>query len=494
MSTFSTLPRRRTLALAAGAHAAPAVWRTARAEGGPSLAERLADYALALRYEDLDAATIEQAKSLIVDSFACAIAAFDEQAVKICRALALAPGAGSAKILGTTHRSTPDLAAFANGAAIRYYDLNDAYASPTNGAVHPSDHIGACLAVAEAEKASAADALAAIVLAYEINCRLLDQLDSAKRGWDLTFFSLPAVALASAKLMKLTREQMVQAVNLALNDHIPMGQTRSQTNSDWKGLADAEAERNAVFAAQLARGGLTGPSPIFEGRKGVFALVSSPADIDVGKFGGRGRRFKIHETGVKVYQAVVYSQTAIVAAVELAKKIGSPTNIGDRIAKLEIASTLRGYEQAGRDREKWTPKNRDTADHSLPYLTARALVDGTITNASYASDKLNDPKILALMQKITVVPDPAFDKSTGNAPPTRLAATLSDGRVVTQQVDNMPGFPGQPIDRAGMTRKFSDNIGSRWPAAKVETLAGALWNFEKTADLRGLLDQFALSS
>jgi len=484
------LPRRKVLALAAGATMSPAYVRSVGAETARPLAERLADYADALRYEDLDASTVEQTKSLIVDSLACAIAAFDEPPVRICRDIALAPADGPSTVIGTRRRTTPDLAGFANGAAIRYYDLNDAYASPTSGAVHPSDHIGACLAVAEAEKASAADAITAIVLAYEINCRLVDSLDSARRGWDTTIFSLPAVALAAGKLMKLPRERLVQAVNLALNDHVPMGQTRTQTNSDWKGLADAEAERNAVFAAQLARGGLTGPAPIFEGRKGFFQLVATPADVDVAAFGGRNARFRIHDCGVKTYPAVVYSQTAIAAGIELAKEIGS----GDRITSLEIATTARGYEQAGRDREKWTPQTRDTADHSLPYLTARAVVDGDITQETYAAERMRDPAILALMQRITVKEDPAFAKPKGNAPATRLTATLVDGRIVTRQVDDMPGFPGQPMSRAGMDRKFHSNAGGRWPASHVDALLQALWSFERTEDLRPLLGRLSLAA
>jgi 2-methylcitrate dehydratase len=467
------LARRKILALGAGVALLPAYVRGAAADTAPLLAERLADYALALRYEDLDATTIERVKSHIVDSFACAIAAFDEPAVRTCRAMALAIGDGPSTVFGTARRSTPDLASFANGAAIRYYDLNDAYASPTSGAVHPSDHIGACLAVAEAEKASAREAIAAIVVAYEINCRLIDVLDAAKRGWDPTLFSLPAVALAAGKLMKLPREQLVQAVNLAINDHIPMGQTRTQTNSDWKGLSDAEAEKNAVFAAALARGGLTGPSPIFEGRKGLFQQVATAAEVKVEGFGGKsGERFKIHSCGVKAYAAVVYSQTAIVAGLELAREIGSV----DNIKSLEIATTLRGYEQAGRDREKWTPQNRDTADHSLPYLT----------------DRLRDPKILALMQKITCREDPAFAKPKGNAPPTRLTATLTDGRTVTRQVDDMPGFPGQPMTRAQMERKYRSNVGRRWPANQVDAQLQALWDLDKADDLRALLGRFLI--
>ena len=108
--------------------------------------------------------------------------------------------------------------------------------------------------------------ITAIVLAYEINCRLLDVSDAATRGWDTPVFSLPAVALAAGKLMKLAPDKLAQAVNLAINDHIPMGQTRTQANSDWKGFADAEAARNAVFAAHAGAQGHDGPGTgIFEG-------------------------------------------------------------------------------------------------------------------------------------------------------------------------------------------------------------------------------------
>src|SRR5258706_13486382 len=112
--------------------------------------------------------------------------------------------------------------------------------------------------------------------------------------------------------MKLSRAQLAQAVSLAINDHIPMAQTRVQALSDWKGLADAEAGRNAVFAAQLARAGLTGPSPIFEGNSGFFKQISGPAVVDVGAFGRRGVPFRIHQCGIKAYPAVVYAQTAVV--------------------------------------------------------------------------------------------------------------------------------------------------------------------------------------
>jgi 2-methylcitrate dehydratase len=487
-----TFPRRKFLHLATGAIALPAVLRTARAEDRPAqqktIAERLAAYAHGLRYEDLDADTIERVKSHVIDTLGCGLAAFDEKPVRICRDVALASSGGRATVIGTTHRVAPDLAAFANDAAVRYLDLNDAYVASVTG--HPSDTIAACLAVAEAERSSPAELFTAIVLAYEINCRLIDAFDISTRGWDVPVFNLPAVALAAGKLMKLPPDKLTQAVNLSLNDHIPMGQTRTQTLSDWKGVAAAEAGRNGIFAAMLARGGLTGPSPIFEGRLGFFKLVAAPAEVDVERFGPRGVPFRIHQCGMKSYPAHVSAQTAIPAAVALAKAIGNL----ERVTAIEIGTTRRGYQMAGSGAEKWAPDSKETADHSLPYITARAMFDGDLDNDSYAPDKLHEPRIIAFMRKITVKEDPAFATITVNVPPTRLTATLDDGQRVTRLVDKMPGFPGQPTSRADVERKFRGNAGKRWPKTRTDAVLEALWLLDKTDDLSALLGKLSLQS
>jgi 2-methylcitrate dehydratase len=489
---LAPLMRRQFLHFAAGAAVLPLAASVARAQTAPAslpselpahpLAERLAAYAHNLRYSDLEAATIERVKSHLVDTLGCGIAALDEEPVRRCREVALAATGGPSTVIGTARRTTPDLASFANGTAFRYFDLNDVYVG--RAACHPSDNIAACLAVAESERASAADLITAIALAYEINCRLMDAFDMSTRGWDdATLFSPPAVALAAGKLMKLGPDKLAQAVSLAINDHIPMGQTRAQGLSDWKGLADAEAGRNAVFATMLARAGITGPAPIFEGRKGFFQLVSGPADINVETFGGRGNQFKIHECGMKAYPVVVFAQTAVVASIELAKEVRQL----DRIEAIEISTTPRGYQSAGKDPEKWTPKNRDTADHSLPYIAARAMFDGDLNNDSYSAEKLRDPRILAFMRKITVKEDSTFAPPRGSAPPIRIVATLADGQRVTHQTEKMPGFGGQPMDRADIERKFRSNIGKRWPKERADRILNSLWSLERLPNAGSLL-------
>jgi 2-methylcitrate dehydratase len=283
--------------------------------------------------------------------------------------------------------------------------------------------------------------------------------------------------------MKLDLERLTQAVNIAVNDHIPMAQTRVQTLSDWKGLADAEAGRNAVFAALLARRGLSGPAPIFEGHSGVFQQVTGPGNVDVASFGRRGAQFRIHECSLKPYPAVIYTQTAIVAGIEVAKQVGSL----DRIAAIEIATTRRGYQRTGAEPEKWSPKTRDTADHSLPYVTARAMFDGDITNESFAPQMIRDPRVLEFMRKITVREDPVLTARTGAAVPTRITATLVDGQRVSREVDYAPGFARRPMSRTEVERKFRGNVAKRWEPRRVDAILEALWNLERTPELATLL-------
>ena len=246
-----------------------------------------------------------------------------------------------------------------------------------------------------------------------------------------------------------------------------------------------------MFAALLARGGITGPAPIFEGRLGFFQQVSGSANVDVDTFGRHGIPFRINQCGIKAYPAQTYTQTAIVASIAVAKEAGSL----DRIVAIEIATARRGYEMAGSGPEKWAPENRDTADHSLPYITARAMFDGDINNDSYEPQKLRDPRILAFMRKITVSEDPALTARTNaSTVPARITAVLADGQRIVREVDNVPGFVGRPMSRAEVERKFRANVGKRLPQERTDAILQALWALDRTDDLPLLLGKLSLQT
>src|SRR5262249_4727362 len=210
--------------------------------------------------------------------------------------------------------------------------------------------------------------------------------------------------------------------------------------------------------------------------------------IDVDAFGRRSVPFRIQQCSLKPYPAVIYTQTAIVAGIEVAKEVGSL----DRISAIEIATTRRGYERTGSEPEKWSPKTRETADHSLPYITARAMFDGDITGESFAPEKFRDPAILAFMQKIKVVEDPVLTARKGGAVPTRVTATLSDGQRIAREVDHAPGFPGRPMTRADVDRKFKGNVGKHWPTEQTDAVLRSLWALDRVNELSAFLGELAL--
>jgi 2-methylcitrate dehydratase len=106
---------------------------------------------------------------------------------------------------------------------------------------------------------------------------------------------------------------------------------------------------------------------------------------------------------------------------------------------------------------------------------------------SYAPAKLKEPRILSFMQKITVAEDPALTARVGDAVPTRITVILADGRHVSREVNDIPGFVGRPMQRPDIDRKFRGNIGKRWPREKTDAVLQSLWVLENTQNIGALL-------
>src|SRR5437762_1479552 len=179
-----------------------------------TLAHQLADYACALRYEDLSKDVVHEVKRRVIDSLGCALGAWKEEPCAIARKVASDFSAKHGSIIiGTNHKAPPDWAAFANGCAIRYFDYNDTYLSKEPA--HPSDNISAALAAAESVGAGGRELITAIALAYEVQSRLCDAASIRARGWDHVTYGAFSTALACAKLMKLDPERTRHAINIA---------------------------------------------------------------------------------------------------------------------------------------------------------------------------------------------------------------------------------------------------------------------------------------
>jgi len=452
-----------------------------------NLAEQLADYVNSINYQDVPENVVHETKKRIVDSLGCAIGAFNADPVKISRKVAeTARDSQGSTLFGTRKKTIPDLASFVNGIMVRYFDYNDTYLSKEPA--HPSDNIGPCFSVAESERATGKDLLLSVILAYEIQCRLCDAADIRHRGWDHVCYGLPSTALAASKLMELDSEKMTQAVNLTLNSHITMRQVRAGELSMWKGCSFANAARNGVFSALLAREGMTGPSPIFEGEMGFFKQVSGPFEMSIDDFGGKNGSFKIAETYLKFFPAEIHSQTSIWAALEARKEIEKPEDI----ISVEIASHEAGYTILGKDPEKWNPLTKETADHSLPYIVAIALLEGKIDNSTYSEKKYRDPKILDFLKKVTVVEDKTLSSMYPEAVANRVTVKLSSGKIVSKQVDYHKGHPKNPMSDQDVEEKFLRLTRKILDKNHARRILDAAWNLEKAKDLSKMVAMMTL--
>lgn len=452
------------------------------------LARNLAEYVLSIKYQRLDHRTVNEMKTRIVDSLGCAIGAYREKPVIIARraAAALRRG-GSSTIIGTASRTSPDLATFVNGLMIRYFDFNDTYLSKEPG--HPSDNLAPCFAVGEAEGSSGKELIAAAVAAYEIQCRLCDAADIRHRGWDHVNYGLVSTALAAAKLMRLDEVQATQSVNIALSGHIAMRQVREGELSMWKGASFANAARNGVFAATLAREGMTGPAPIFEGEMGFFRQVSGPFDVDVRSFGGENGGYRVNDTYVKYWPAEYHAQSAIWAALEVRKHVKNMNTVKSVLVETHEA----GYAILGKNREKWNPRTRETADHSLPYIVGMALLKGNIDNSTYSGRNLTNPGNLSFVNKIKVEEDKDFTAMyPRNGMPNRVTVTEGGGRETTAEVIIPRGHPMNPMSKADVEEKFLRLAKANLEVGDAKRVMSRLWKIEEEKDLGEMLAQLQL--
>lgn len=453
------------------------------------LAHRLAEYAANLSFEKLPAEAVLEAKRRIIDALGCALGAYDAEPAQIARKVAqLGSSQHGATVLGTKHKTTPDHAAFASGVMMRYLDFNDTYLSKEPA--HPSDNIAAVLAVAEAEKKSGKDILTAIVLAYEIQCRLCDAASIRSRGWDHVTYGSFSAGLAAGKLYGLNAEQLVHVQGLAATPNNAMRQTRVGELSHWKGCAFANASRNAVFAATLAKHGMTGPSEIFEGEMGFWAQVSGPFElVDMGGENGNPH-FMINQTYVKHFPAEYHSQSAIEAAFELREQIGAD-NIDQKIESITIESFDAAVDIIAGFAEHWAPKSRETADHSMPYCVSAALIDGEITLDTFSDARIQEPKLRALIQKVKVNRNAEMTAGYPDGIPNLLVIKTTDGKEYSKKVSYPLGHNRNPMNDVDIEKKFK-SLALRWMSEQnAERLLKALWDIENCKDISEVMALFA---
>jgi 2-methylcitrate dehydratase len=440
----------------------------------------LASYVSGLTFDQMPQSAVHETKRRLIDAMGCAIGGYSSAPAAIARDMAAEhSGQPPARVLGSGALTSMEMAAFANTVMVRYLDCNDTYVSKGSG--HPSDMMAACLAVADAHRASGKDALLAIATAYEVFAALADVIGLRDRGWDQGVFVVLGSAAGAAKLLKLTTDQTANALAIAVTSNIPTRQTRAGELSMWKGCATAAAVRAGVFSALLAKKGMTGPAAAFEGRHGIWEQVTGP--FELGKLGGAGVAFGIERTNLKFFPSEYHSQAPLWLALELRNKVSV-----DDIESVNVETYYTAFSEIGSEPEKWTPKTRETADHSLPYLLALGFTDGCINADSFSDARIADPRLHQLMQRIRISENKAFTSEFPSKLVTRIEVITRNGQRLTETATYPKGHAKNPMSDADLESKFAGLSEGLLAPHRRDALLQALWRVDEADHIGTVLD------
>ena len=434
----------------------------------------LVEFAMSFSFIDLRPADIERCTLHVIDTFASFMAGYESEASQ--RALSVVQGlavSSGASLLGTRLKAQPDLAAFFNATTSREAEQNDVYFPPIGGGNHPSDVLLPLFSVAEHAGASGAEFLTAIIVAYQVFLHIADQ--ARINGFDQSAIAGIAVAVGAGKLLRLSPEEVANAISIVTVASNPLNQSRRDTLTMWKAAAAGEAGRAGIFAALLARGGMQGPSLPFVGQLG-WTKVIAKGELDMSTLDLRkGGRLRLYDVMIKPRAACASAISSILAAEKAYREIDDPETI--------TRVTVTTYESArsfiGHLPIHWNPTTRESADHSIPYAVAAALVDGTAGVAQFMPDRLFDPVIRSVLSKVEVVSSDEFTAAYKKYPPehhTTVEVELAEGRRILGEAGGAKGDMANSATEETVTAKFRELceplLGQPGAAQALDLLSG----------------------
>jgi 2-methylcitrate dehydratase len=414
----------------------------------------------------VEPATAEMVLNRIIDNAAVSAASVLRRPVTVARQQALAhPGRQGARVFGVEGTYSAEWAAWANGVAVRELDFHDTFLAAEYS--HPGDNIPPLVAVAQQLDVSGADLIRGLATAYEIQIDLVKGICLHEHKIDHVAHLGPSVAAGIGTMLRLDAETIYQAVGQALHLTTSTRQSRKGLISSWKAFAPAFAGKIAIEAVDRAMRGEGSPAPIWEGEDGVIAwllggpereyLVSLPAP-------GEPKR-AILDSYTKEHSAEYQSQ----APIDLARRLRERIENLDQIASIVLHTSHHTHVVIGTgsgDPQKFDPDaSRETLDHSLPYIFAVGLQDGSWHHErSYAPERAHRPDTIELWRKISTVEDPAWTRRYHSNDPAekafgaRAEVTLKNGDVISDELAVADAHPlgARPFAREQFARKFTE--------------------------------------
>ena len=444
---------------------------------------KMSRWAADLQFKDLSADAIYQAKRFLLDSFGCALGGYQQHDVKIALKVTDELAAiGRATVIGTGRRIDPVSASFANALMIRCMDYNDIYWK--QDPCHPSDIFPAAIACCERAGTDGKELIVGIALGHEFEMRLCEAAFPGirERGWHhatLTAFVSPIVA---GRTLHLPWEQIQHAIGISASRHCTLGAVTAGKLTMMKNTVDPLATQSGVLAALLAEKGYSGPEHVIDGKEGLTHVFKPEWKIDL-LTDGLGESWRITQCGMKAFPTEALTHTPISAVLDLVKMNDLRP---DDVEKIRIRSLARAPDILS-DPSKYDPRTKETADHSLPYVIAAALVDRQVTATQFTLEKIMDPKIREQLKKVEVVADPEIEKVFPALQRVIVQIQTRDGRSLQKQLDFPKGDPRNPLTDQEIEEKFAALADGVLSKPRQKRLKDAVWSLERAGSVSDLM-------
>lgn len=375
------------------------------------------------------------------------------------------PGTPGASVFGVDGSYPAEWAAWANGVAVRELDFHDTFLAAEYS--HPGDNIPPLVAVAQQLGVRGADLIRGLATAYEIQIDLARGICLHEHKIDHVAHLGPSVAAGLGTMLRLEPETIYQAVGQALHLTTATRQSRKGSISSWKAFAPAHAAKVAIEAVDRAMRGEGSPAPIYEGEDGVIAwLLSGPEHTYEVPLPAPGEpKRAILDSYTKEHSAEYQSQAPIDLARRLRERIGDL----EQIASIVLHTSHHTHVVIGTgsgDPQKFDPDaSRETLDHSLPYIFAVALQDGSWHHErSYAPERAHRADTIELWHKISTVEDSEWTRRYHSTDPAekavgaRAEVTLKSGEVISDELAVADAHPlgARPFGREQYVAKFTE--------------------------------------
>ncbi len=436
-----------------------------------SITRAIVEFAFASYARPLDSPRRDALTARIMDMLGCAIAASEDQEVRrVAAALGFTGEAGPCTAL-TMGKGAVDTVAFLNGMMVRFHDWNDTYVGKNGG--HPSDIIAAALAAGEERHCSGDEVLRAIAAGQHLMLDMCDGSNALARGWDHATYVGIAATVAVGLLRGLNPTQFAHAISMmtAANN---MLLARSAKVSTWRSLASPQALRNALFVTALAKADVSGPDPVFEGRLGFLEVVCGDLHLALDPM-----RERSGDTHLKRFPAVFHAQAPCEIALEMREELGA--ELLAEIDEIEVATHAFAIHWAGSIPALWEPENRETADHSIPFMVALALLRGQVHHHDIEAG-IEDAAVRALTRRVRVVDDPAASAAWPKQAPARIAIVVG-GRRFERSLIAGRGHAARPLSPEQRADKLIDNATPVLGAARADAWAKRLGGFAEMMDV-----------